>query len=588
MTMKKQIILICGVLLYACVLTGCRLIMTDEIRTLVDADESYDKDADSSLEHITDKASIYEEFDDSSVVTAYLIVGPGNEADGTDHTWTELNYGRRDENESDAVFSCEAALQFGDEYGPCEGMFGYDTVSANATVRLQGNNPETKQQKSYRIEIKKGKGSVEGMKKLVLSKSLSDPYRFTEKLCADLMERIPGMFSTRTRFVHLYVKDKTESWDTKFVDYGLYTMIEPIDKTYFKNRDLSKDGSLYKLENFDWGRHEEVIVPGTDGSYDLAEFEQLLEVKGDSDHSSLIAMLEDLNDETISVNEVVDRWFDRENLYNYLAFHLLTGKKDAAIENCYLYMPQGSSRFYLLSWDNDSAFRDAYKELIDGEEIPGWNKGIYPLLDSVLYRKILMDEKGRNHLAQAVDDLYKNYLTKKICSEEIKNLSVQVKPLMFSLPDASFSKVKEADYDLLIKNLADRVELNYYTFYETLEKPWPFHILDPVTENGHTYLQWEDAYYYGKPVTYHVAVDDTWDFVSPLLEKEGYGQTRIDISDLSPGQYFIQVTASDEDGAKQGAYEWYNTEVKTTVNGTLCFYVLEDKTALASYMDREE
>lgn len=583
------IILFCSVLICSWTLTGCQIKMPEQIQTLVDVDESYEKDTNVDLEYIADKASLYEKFDDSKVVTAYLIVGYGNEADGTDHTWTELNYRQPDDTEGEPQeYKCEAALQFGDEYGPCEGMFGYDTLSANAVICLQGNNAETKPQKSYRIEIKKGKGSVDGMKKLVFSKSLSDPFRFTEKLCADLMQEIPGMLSTRTRFVHLYVKDKTQSQDTRFVDYGLYTMIEAIDKTYFKNRDLSKDGSLYKLENFDWSRHEEVIVPGTDASYDIQKFEQLLEVKGDSDHNNLIEMLEDVNDENVPMKEVVDKWFDEKNLYHYLAFHLLTGKKDAAEENCYLYQPQGTDRFYLLSWDNDSAFREEYEKSVNEEEIPEWNRGIFPLLSSVFYQKLLKDETCRSNLAESVDDLYENYITKEVCEKKAKALARRVKPYLFTLPDAAFLKVKEADYDRLVAQLGEQAETNYYTFYETLEKPWPFHILAPETEDGHTTLKWEDSYYYGKNVSYHVLIDDTWDFKTPLMEKEGYTQTKIDISDLPPGQYFIKISAAAKDGKEQEAYEWYYTEVGTTVYGTLCFYVMEDGTAHASYMDQEE
>ena len=584
--MKKFLI---SVLVCSWTMTGCGIKMPEQIQTLVDADESYEKEENTDLEYVTDKSALYEKFDDSEVITAYLIVGYGNEADGTDHTWTELNYSQTDEAEGNSeMIRCEAALQFGDEYGPCEGMFGYDTLSANASICLQGNNAETKPQKSYRIEIKKGKGSVDGMKKLVLSKSPSDPFRFTEKLCADLMQQIPGMFSTRTRFVHLYVKDKTQSRDTRFVDYGLYTMIEAIDKTYFKNRDLSKDGSLYKLENFDWSRHEEVIVPGTDASYDLQKFEQLLEVKGDIDHNNLIEMLEDVNDENVSIKEVVDKWFDEQNLYHYLAFHILTGKKDAAEENCYLYQPQETDRFYLLSWDNDSAFREEYEKSINEEEIPEWNRGIFPLLSSVFYKKLLKEETCRSNLAEAVDDLYENYITKEVCKKKAKALARRVKPFLFALPDASFSKVKETDYDSLVAHLGEQAETNYYTFYETLEKPWPFHILDPETEDGHTTLKWEESYYYGKTVSYHVLIDDTWDFKTPLVEKEEYDQTKIDISDLPPGQYFIKISAAAKDGKEQEAYECYYTEVGTTVYGTLCFYVMEDGTALASYMEQEE
>ena len=47
-----------------------------------------------------------------------------------------------------------------------------------------------------------------------------------------------------------------------------------------------------------------------DPDYDQRAFEELLEIKGDSDHSKLIAMLEAVNDNSIPISTVLDRYFD--------------------------------------------------------------------------------------------------------------------------------------------------------------------------------------------------------------------------------------------------------------------------------------
>ena len=39
------------------------------------------------------------------------------------------------------------------------------------------------------------------------------------------------MMGLRTQFVHLYVKDLTDSDTGAFVDYGLYTQVEQLNKT---------------------------------------------------------------------------------------------------------------------------------------------------------------------------------------------------------------------------------------------------------------------------------------------------------------------------------------------------------------------
>jgi spore coat protein H len=70
-----------------------------------------------------------------------------------------------------------------------------------------------------------------------------------------------------------------------------------------------------------------------------------LEIKGDSDHSKLIKMLEVLNDETSSMeDELFATYFDKENIAYWMAFQLLTGNTDTQNRNVYLYSPQNSSK----------------------------------------------------------------------------------------------------------------------------------------------------------------------------------------------------------------------------------------------------
>ena len=60
------------------------------------------------------------------------------------------------------------------------------------------------------------------------------------------------------------------------------------------------------------------------------------------------------------------------------------------------------------------------------------------------------------------------------------------------------------------------------------------------------------------------------------------------IDQLPAGQYFLSVTAQTADGRSQIAYETYSTEVKTTLHGVLCFYVLPDGSVHASYFNEGE
>ena len=571
-------------LLALCLLTGgCSLQQSIVSGQILSEDESYEKASAVEFE-VEDAQDLYLDEAADEVSVLYLAVAPGNEADGTDHSWTEMHSVPLSE-QGDQPYQCEGVFQLGDEYAPTEGSFGYGQLTANCTVRLQGTNASTRQQKSYRISIKDGLGSLNGMKTLVLSKSFSDPLRITNMLCYRLMEGIPGLLSSRTRLVRLYVKDTGEGEDALYRDYGLYTMVEPINKTYFKNRHLDNDGAIYKANNFDFARHGDEIVLATSPDYRQERFEALLEIKGDVDHSRLIEMLEAVNNPDMPIQEVIATYFDEHNLYNWLAFNLLTANRDASTSNYYLYSPTGSRRFYFISWDNDGAFRDAYEELRAPGQSPAWDIGVFSFYDNVLFSRIFQDPHCISELSTAVDVLYENHLTQERVSAEAERLTALAEEQVYSLPDRTFARVTQAQYRELAAQLGQQVTENYYRYYESLEKPAPFHIHAPqLPSDGKLLLSWDEAEC-DREVLYSVQLDDSWDFETPLFTDDGRADARCEIDGLPVGQYFLRVTANTADGQSQIAYETYSTELKTTLYGVLCFYVLQDGSVHASYFD---
>ena len=565
-------------------LAGCAFPAGSGLSGILTPEESYEK-TDASGVPVSDAGDLYAKAEDG-VAVVYLAVGLGNEADGTDHTWTQINSTPLEE-QGARPYQCEAVFQLGDETAPTEGSFGYGALTPNAVVRVQGSNASKRQQKSYRVSIKDGKGSLDGMKTVILSKSFTDPLRITNKLCYRLLEEIPSLLSTRTRLVHLYVKDTTAGADTLYVDYGLYTMVEPINKTYFKNRHLDDEGALYKANDFDFARHEDAITLSTSPQFREDAFEALLEIKGDNDHSKLLAMLDAVNDPGLPMQEVVSTYFDPDNLYHWLAFNILTGNKDTSTENYYLYSPTGSDRFYFLSWDNDSAFRSDYEEMRAPGQSPAWDMGIFSFYDNVLFSRMLNDDACISALSTAVDTLYEKYLTEPAVTSAVSGLTTLAEEYVYSLPDQTFARVTRSQYDALAAGVYGQITANYYSYYDSLELPAPFHIREPeVQPDGTLRLFWEAAG--GKEVTYSVMVDDSWDFQTPLLSVSGRSSTQWTVAPLPTGQYFLSVTAQTADGKSQIAYETYSTELKTTVHGVLCFYVLPDGSVHASYFNEGE
>ena len=100
---------------------------------------------------------MYENDDDTSVVTMYLTVSKGNSSENTYHTWKEINSYSVYDYEDMGVERYQVAglLQVGDENGPTQGEVGYGESVPNATVQIRGQTSSQNAQKNYKIELKK-------------------------------------------------------------------------------------------------------------------------------------------------------------------------------------------------------------------------------------------------------------------------------------------------------------------------------------------------------------------------------------------------------------------------------------------------
>lgn len=565
------------VFLLAAVLSGCSV--AGESQDLISPDETYETTGSSSDDYtVKDKKSLYED-SSNEVITMYLTIGMGNEEDGTNHTWNEVNsysLSYYEENNLEQ-YKCEAVLQVGDEAGPVEGEFGYDDRNPNATVQLRGAGASQQQQKSYRIDIKSGSGKWEDQKVIALNKHQADPVRFKNKLSYALMEQVENMLSCRTTFVHLYVKDKSEGEDGLFVDYGLYTQVEQINGTYLKNRGLDNDGQLYQVGDFDWQRHEDSLRLSTDADFNQKNFEQYLEIKGDEDHQKLLDMLDAVNDENQDIETIVDHYFDKGNLFSWMAFHMLMGNKEVMNGNYYLYSPRGVDRWYFISWDNDSVLNETYEEMRDTSYSRSWKEGFFIYTQAVLFQRIFQSETLRNEFDQVVRELYQGVLSKENIQAQVDEYQDVVKEYLYQLPDRNFARVTEENYDILVSEMVNEVEKNFESYQESLNGPWPFHILTPSVEGGKTVLSWEPSYLYQEgQVSYTVELAQDYSFQDCIVNTTTTDTSMI-IDDLSEGQYFIRIRSSNGT-IDQDAYEYYRTEAGTIVYSTLCFYVQSDGT----------
>ncbi len=548
--------------------------------------DSEGKTVTSTTRHLRDKSLLYD--DNNDVVTMYLTVSKGNKSEGTNHTWEEVNtYSAYyyDERGIDR-YKVEGLLQVGDEEGIPAGNLGYERTVPNATVQIRGQSSSRNPQKNYKIELKENQGSWNGQTTIDLNKHMTDGLRFRNKLSYDLLAGIDELMGLRTHFVHLYVNDLTDEEDLGFVDYGLYTQVEQLNKSALRTHGLDKSGYLYKINFFEFYRYEDAIKLTSDSGYNKSKFEEYLEIKGNEDHTKLINMLEDVNNLSIPIEDVITKHFDIENLTYWMAFNILTGNYDTQSRNAYLYSPLNQNTWYFYCWDLDAVFRTDENEIHNYSEAGSWEQGVSNYWGNVLFQRCLKSEYFREELDKAILDL-KKYLSRERLTEMVSGYRKVTDKYNFSDPDINFIQITKEDYEKICDGLPKLVDVYYQRYLDSLEKPMPFYVGTPqMTASGIKYT-WENSYDFDQEdIKYTAIVARDLEFTDVCDKYEDYWPSFTG-QKLEPGQYFLKVYATNDSGQKQDCFDYYYVENSGKNYGTICFYVNENG-SISLYINVEE
>jgi len=184
------------------------------------------------------------------------------------------------------------------------------------------------------------------------------------------------------------------------VDYGIYTAIEPIDKTFLRKRygDIDNEGNLYKCL---WQRggpatlslkHPDVLSEhwiGVSNQLGLQPAYDLKTNKNKANHDVLtnfILQLNSLNGDALK--SYLDINFEVDNFLKYLAMNMLIGNPDdywAKGDNYYLYF-NNNGKIEFIPYDYDSALGGGWKPFnIVTADIYVWGNLSGPLSEDPYY-----------------------------------------------------------------------------------------------------------------------------------------------------------------------------------------------------------
>ncbi|MGG4440723.1 CotH kinase family protein [Brevibacillus fortis] len=509
-------------------------------------------------EGLVDNRSVYEQDVDGSLVYLYVtVVNEENEGLKTT-TFKEINQSPNGMNEKGEDLKAKVIMQEGTVEGPVQGLFGYGETRANGSIELRGESSRKSEQKSYKIRLYDKAGYWRDQRNINLNKHKSDLTRVRQKLSFDYFEQIPHMTSLRTQFVNLRVKDLTgKNPDKDFVDYGLFTQVEQPNKTFLQSHGLDRNGNLYKAISFEFHRYEDIIKLATDPDYDKKAFETLLEIKGSEDHEKLISMLDDLHNPAIKTTDFLDKHFDRDNYYTWLASNILFGNADNAVHNFYLYSPSNSTKWYFLPWDYDGSW-GKYEGRLEREPekaIADWQFGFSTYWVSKLFSRVFKDPDNVKALNEKVEEVSK-IVTKEQTEKYVQSYYpiaskyVMQRPDLYNLPeDVSLFEVEYAAISL-------QPEQNKKRYFERLEKPMPFFMSEPRKEGDMLVFSWEHSYdLQGDDLTYEFAVSYDPAFTKRHTEVKGLTGVEYKMKAPGKGRFFWRVMVRDSKGNTQTSFD---------------------------------
>jgi spore coat protein H len=498
---------------------------------------------------------VYQNDNPNSIVHLYVTVLDQSDAGGMSNSLFEMNQWYINHSNQLESPTLNVIVQEGDEKGPKKGSLGYQEKMANASFSIRGNSSKLEVQKSYKIKLNDRPGLWKGQKVINLNKHVDDLSRVKNKLSFDYFQKIPELPSVRTQFVHLHIKDlSTSPIEKEYKSYGLYTHVEQVNERYLSSHGLNPYGHIYKVVNFEFRLDESKIKTEDDPDFDKKKFETSLEIKGNNDHSKLIGMLKDLNNPNNNINDLISRYFDRENLLSWLAINILFGNIDTEVNNYYLYSYPSSEKWYFIPWDYDKAWGWHTDK---DQNIPTWQTGIARYWGTLLHNRFLRDPNNVAALNEKIEEL-STVITKDQTMKLLEGYKSVVKPLVSQAPDMTFYPTDIKKFEQNYNKLISQPEMNKKVYYEQLEFPMPIYLGDPTISNQTFSFDWDHSYHLkGDDLFYTFQLSKDIEFNNILIEHKNLTSTNTKVEHLNKGRYFWRVLITDTKGHTQIPFDYY-------------------------------
>ena len=271
-----------------------------------------------------------------------------------------------------------------------------DTVG----VRMKGDFSYvlTDDKKPLKIDINEfvSGQKYDGLKKFNLAPSAGDPSFLREKIGYDLLASL-GVIAPRIVYARIYLND--EYW-------GLYQIIEQVDKTFLENRFGNKDGNLFKSK----GGASLTYIDDNQSTYEDEEYPsyELKTNEEENDWSDLIAFMNVLaNTPDADFKNVLEDNFNVGDFLKDMAVQTYIMNNDNYFHggnNFYMYHNTETSKWDWIPWDLNYSMTDYTgfgNDFAQPQDVPAVESAMLKEF-SILTRRILENDELRDQYLNEV------------------------------------------------------------------------------------------------------------------------------------------------------------------------------------------
>ena len=183
----------------------------------------------------------------------------------------------------------------------------------------------------------------DGLKDINLSNCFQDPTMMHDALSYRMM-RETGIAAPRTSYANVYINDSL---------WGLYLIVEQINKTFLKDHFGDDSGNLYKVKQSDLRSVDTAL------SAYKSQFEKKTNEKAD-DWDDLMLLIKKINSTSYFVyDDTMKNYLNLQQFIKVLAMDVSLNNWDAYLDdgrNYFLYHNPSDHLFYWIPWDYNLAF----------------------------------------------------------------------------------------------------------------------------------------------------------------------------------------------------------------------------------------